>query len=358
MSKEATPHNFGAGPGILPQSVIEKAAAGVLNFNNTGLSIMEISHRSAEFVDVIETARSLVKELLDVPDGYTVLFLNGGASLQFTMVPQCFLNTKAAYIETGVWAQKALKEAKLFGNVDVIASSADKNFSYIPTNINVPSDADYVHLCSNNTIYGTQYKSFPESKIPMVCDMSSDIFSRPVDVSKFDLIYAGAQKNMGPAGTTCVIIKDEMLGKIKASIPTIMNYKVHAENESMFNTPACFAVYVVMLTMQWLKELGGVTAIQKINEEKAALLYNEIDRNSLFNGNVAVADRSLMNVCFTAKTPELGKAFLKFAEENGIVGIKGHRLSGGFRASLYNALPLSSVKYLVLLMQDFEKSNS
>jgi phosphoserine aminotransferase len=358
MSKEATSHNFGAGPGILPQSVIEKAAQGVLNFNNSGLSILEISHRSTEFVEVIETARALVKELLNVPDGYTVLFLNGGASLQFTMVPQCFLKTKAAYIETGVWAQKALKEAKLFGAVDVIASSSDKNFSYIPSDIMVPADADYVHLCSNNTIYGTQYKSFPDSKIPMICDMSSDIFSRPVDVSKFDLIYAGAQKNMGPAGTTCVIIKDEMLGKIKSGIPTIMNYKVHAENESMFNTPACFAVYTVMLTMQWLKEIGGVNAIQKINEEKAALLYAEIDRNTLFTGNVAVADRSLMNACFTAKTPELGKAFLKFAEENGIVGIKGHRLSGGFRASLYNALPLSSVQYLVLLMQDFEKSNS
>lgn len=357
MSKTKAAHNFGAGPGILPESVIEKAAQGVLNFNNTGLSIMEISHRSAEFIEVIETARSLVKELLNVPNGYTVLFLNGGASLQFTMVPQCFLHNKAAYIATGVWAQKAIKEAKLFGAVDVIASGDDKNFSYIPKNYTIPTDADYLHICSNNTIYGTQFKSFPEATIPVVCDMSSDIFSREIDVSKFDLIYAGAQKNMGPAGTTCVIIKDDMLNKIKSNIPTIMNYKVHAENDSMFNTPACFAIYVVMLTMQWLKEIGGVKAIEKINEEKAALLYAEIDRNSLFKGNVEVADRSLMNVCFTANTPELEKSFSTFAKEQGIVGIKGHRLSGGFRASIYNALPLSSVQYLILLMQDFEKSN-
>ncbi|MEO8146215.1 MAG: 3-phosphoserine/phosphohydroxythreonine transaminase [Bacteroidia bacterium] len=350
-------HNFGAGPGILPKVVLEQAAQGILNFNNSGLSILEIGHRTEAFIEVMERARNLVKELLHVPGGYSVLFLGGGASTQFTMVPHNLLNTKAAYLETGTWAKKAIKEAQIVGTTEVIASSADKNFNYIPSSYSIPADADYLHLTSNNTIYGTQLKSFPDSPVPMVCDMSSDIFSRPVDVSKFALIYAGAQKNMGPAGTTCVIVKNDCLGKVSRKIPSMLNYQIHIDNDSMFNTPPVYAIYVVMLTLEWLKQIGGVNAIEKINEEKAALLYNEIDRNSLFTGNVAIEDRSLMNVCFTAKNVEVENKFLQSAKDAGIVGIKGHRSAGGFRASLYNALPIESVKVLADVMQEFERKN-
>lgn len=347
-------HNFGAGPGILPQQVLKQAAQGVLNFNHSGLSILEISHRSKAFIEVIETAKELVRELLEVPQGYSVLFLSGGASTQFTMAPQNFLKNKAAYLETGVWAAKAIKEAQLFGTTEVIASGADKNFTYIPEGYTIPADADYLHITSNNTIYGTQMKSFPVTPVPVVCDMSSDIFSRKIDVSKFALIYAGAQKNMGPAGTTCVIIHDDMIKRQVRKLPSMMNYKTHVENGSMFNTPPVYAIYIVMLTLKWLKQNGGVNAISKLNEEKAALLYSEIDRNILFTGSVETKDRSLMNVCFTSKSTELETEFLNLANNEGIVGIKGHRLSGGFRASLYNALPVESVKVLIEVMQHFE----
>ena len=351
-------HNFGAGPAILPQQVLKQAAQGILDYNNSGLSILEIGHRGEAFTEVMERARNLVKELLNVPEGYSVLFLGGGASTQFTMVPHNLLNTKASYLETGVWASKAIKEAKFIGHTDIVASSADKNYNYIPSSYTIPADADYFHITSNNTIYGTQMHLFPDSPVPVVCDMSSDIFSRTIDVSKFALIYAGAQKNMGAAGTTCVIVKNDCLGKVARNIPSMLNYQIHIDNESMFNTPPVYAVYIAMLTLEWLKEMGGVKAIEKINDEKAALLYAEIDRNSLFTGNVETKDRSKMNVCFTAKNPEIENKFLGVCKEAGIVGIKGHRYSGGFRASLYNALPIESVKVLIDLMQQFENANT
>ncbi len=351
-------HNFGAGPAILPQQVLKKAAQSIIDYNNSGLSILEIGHRGEAFTEVMERARNLVKELLNVPEGYSVLFLGGGASTQFTMVPHNLLNTKAAYLETGVWASKAIKEAKLIGNTEIVASSSDKNYNYIPSSFTIPADADYFHITSNNTIYGTQMHFFPDSPVPVVCDMSSDIFSRTIDVSKFALIYAGAQKNMGAAGTTCVIVKNDCLGKVARNIPSMLSYQIHIDNESMFNTPPVYAVYVAMLTLEWLKEMGGVKAVEKINDEKAALLYAEIDRNSLFTGNVEIKDRSKMNVCFTAKNPEIENKFLSTCKEAGIVGIKGHRYSGGFRASLYNALPIESVKVLIDLMQQFENANA
>jgi phosphoserine aminotransferase len=352
-------HNFGAGPCILPQEVFKQASQGVLNFNNTGLSILEISHRAPEFIAVMSEAISLVKELLKVPEGYSVLFLQGGASLQFTMLAMNLLgeDQTAAYLETGVWAKKALAEAKIIGKTNVVATSKEANFNFIPKDYTIPSDSAYFHCTSNNTIFGTQIHNFPSSPVPVACDMSSDIFSREINVADFGLIYAGAQKNIGPAGATLVIVKDEILGKVNRQIPSMLNYKTQIEGESMYNTPPVFSVYVSMLNLQWLKSKGGVAAIQKENEAKAKALYTEIDRNPFFKGTTAVEDRSHMSVCFVMENPEHEKAFLKLAEEKGCVGIKGHRSVGGFRASLYNALPITSVHVLVDAMQEFQEKN-
>ena len=352
-------HNFGAGPGILPHEVLKQAAEGVLDFNGTGLSILEISHRSAEFESVLNEAVALVKELFSVPEGYSVLFLQGGASTQFALAPYNLLPVggKAAYVESGVWAKKAQKEAKFFGEVQVVATSKDTNFTYIPKNFEIPTDAAYIHITSNNTIYGTQMQEFFKSPIPVVCDMSSDIFSRKVDVADFGLIYAGAQKNMGPAGVTLVIVKDEILGKTGREIPAMFNYQTQIEGGSMYNTPPCFAIYVSMLTLRWLKAKGGVPGIEQENIAKANALYEEIDRNTLFKGVCVPEDRSRMNVCFLVENPEHEKPFLKLCEEKGIVGVKGHRSAGGFRASIYNALPITSVHVLIDAMQEFEEKN-
>ena len=352
-------HNFGAGPGILPHEVLKQAAEAVIDFNGIGLSILEISHRSPEFEAVMNEAVSLVKELLKVPQGYSVIFLQGGASLQFSMVPYNLLpqGKTAAYLETGVWANKAIKEAKIFGTPVVVATDKENNFKQIPKNYTIPEDAAYFHVTSNNTIYGTQLHQFPKSPVPMVADMSSDIFSREINVADFGLIYAGAQKNMGPAGATVVIVKDEILGKAERAIPSMLNYQLHIENGSMYNTPPVFAIYVSMLTLRWIKANGGVAAIAKANEAKAKAIYKEIDRNPLFKGVCAVEDRSVMNVCFVLEKPELEKLFLKFAEERDLVGIKGHRSAGGFRASIYNALPITSIHALVDAMQEFAEKN-
>jgi phosphoserine aminotransferase len=352
-------HNFGAGPGILPHEVLKQASEAVIDFNGTGLSLLEISHRSKEFEAVLDEAVSLVKELFNVPEGYSVLFLQGGASTQFALAPYNLLpeGGKAAYVETGVWANKALKEAKYFGEVQVVATSKEANFTYIPKDFEIPADAAYIHITSNNTIYGTQLQEFFKSPIPVVCDMSSDIFSRVVNVADFGLIYAGAQKNMGPAGVTLVIVKDDLLGKTGRKIPAMFNYQTQIEGGSMYNTPPVFAIYVSMLTLKWLKAKGGVPAIEQENITKARVLYEEIDRNPLFKAVAALEDRSKMNVCFVMENPELEKPFLKLAEERGIVGIKGHRSVGGFRASIYNALPISSIYVLIDVMQEFAEKN-
>ncbi len=347
-------HNFSAGPCILPKEVLKQAAAAVLNFDNLDLSLIEISHRSKNFVNVMETARNLVLELLNLENkGYTALFLQGGASLEFLMTPYNLMKTdgKAAYTNTGTWAKKAIKEAKLLGNVVVVGSSEDKNYSYIPKGYTIPTDVDYFHCTSNNTISGTQMKDFPKFDGITVCDMSSDIFSRELDFSQFDLIYAGAQKNMGPAGATLVVIKNEILGKTGRTIPSMLDYQIHIDKDSMFNTPAVFPIYVSMLTLQWLKKLGGVKAIEKINNEKANLLYTEIDNNPNFKGNTAVEDRSTMNVTFSLTDESKKEAFDKLWNDAGINGLNGHRSVGGYRASMYNALPLESVKVLVHAMQ-------
>jgi phosphoserine aminotransferase len=347
-------HNFSAGPCILPQEVLKKASEAVVNFNNLDLSLIEISHRSADFVAVMDRATDLVLELLDLKDkGYSALFLQGGASLEFLMVPYNLLpvDGKAAYINTGTWSSKAIKEAKILGDVEVIASSEDKNFNYIPKTYEIPSDATYVHCTSNNTIFGTQMKEFPKTDKLLVCDMSSDIFSRQLDFSKFDLIYAGAQKNMGPAGTTLVVVRDDILGKSGRKIPSMLDYQVHISKESMFNTPAVFPVYVSMLTLEWLKNLGGIEAIEKINIQKAALLYDEIDSNPLFQGVANKEDRSNMNVTFTLTDPGKKEAFDTKWKAAGISGINGHRSVGGYRASIYNAMPLESVQVLVDVMK-------
>ncbi|SEO82234.1 3-phosphoserine/phosphohydroxythreonine transaminase [Mucilaginibacter sp. OK283] len=352
-------HNFGAGPGILPQEVLKQASEAVIDFNGTGLSLLEISHRSKEFEAVLNEAVALVKELFDVPEGYSILFLQGGASTQFAMAPYNLLPStgKAAYLETGVWANKALKEAKFFGEVEIVASSKADNFTYIPKDYTIPADAAYFHITSNNTIYGTQLQEFPKSPVPVVCDMSSDIFSRKINVADFGLIYAGAQKNMGPAGVTLVIVKDDILGKVDRKIPAMLNYQVQIEGGSMYNTPPCFAIYVSMLTLQWLKAKGGVEVIEQENITKARVLYDEIERNPLFKPVCATEDRSHMNVTFVMENPELEKPFLKLCDERGIVGIKGHRSVGGFRASIYNALPITSVYALIDVMQEFAESN-
>ena len=349
-------HNFSAGPCILPQEVLQQASQAVLNFNNDDLSLIEISHRSQPFVDVMDKAQDLVKELLVVPEGYSVLFLQGGASLEFLMVPLNLMKVdgKAAYTNTGVWAKKAIVEAKSVGEVIIVGDSSDKNYNYIPKGYKIPSDADYFHCTSNNTIYGTQMKEFPICPTLMVCDMSSDIFSRKVDVSKFDIIYAGAQKNMGPAGTTLVIVKNEILGKTGRKIPTMLDYNTHISNESMFNTPPVFPIYVSMLTLQWLKDLGGVTVMEKINQQKADLLYNEIDRNPLFVGTAAKEDRSNMNVCFLLTDNSKEAVFNAMWQEAGISGIEGHRSVGGYRASIYNAMPLESIQVLIDIMKKLE----
>ncbi|RME19010.1 MAG: 3-phosphoserine/phosphohydroxythreonine transaminase [Bacteroidetes bacterium] len=350
-------HNFSAGPGILPEEVLQEAAEACINFDNMNLSLLEISHRSKNFEKVMEEARHLVLEHFEVSaDEYDVIYLGGGASLQFAMVPYNFLKTKAGYINTGVWASKAIKEAQKLGEVKIVASSEDKKFGYIPKNFEVPNDLDYLHITSNNTIYGTQYKSFPQVDVPLVCDMSSDIFSRKVDARQFSLIYAGAQKNMGPAGATMVMIRKDFLEKNKPNLLTMLDYKTHVKAGSMFNTPPVFPVYVVMLTLRWLKKIGGVSAIEKINEEKAKLLYAEIDRNSMFEGTVInKEDRSNMNVCFRLKNEILEPEFDKLWKEANISGIRGHRDVGGYRASLYNALSIESVKVLIEVMQEFEK---
>lgn len=348
-------HNFSAGPGILPELVIKQAAAAVLNFDNLNLSILEISHRSKNYVAVMDKARQLVKDLLMLDDNYEVFFLGGGASLQFAMVPYNLLGTKAAYINTGVWSTKAIKEAKIIGEVDVIASSEDKNFSYIPKNYTIPTDADYLHITSNNTIFGTQFKQFPASPIPMVCDMSSDIFSRPIDGKQFAVIYAGAQKNMGPAGCTMIAVRKDVLGKTNRKMLSMLDYTVHIKGESMYNTPPVYPVYVSMLTMQYVKDNGGLLAMEKLNNAKAELLYNEIDRNSLFTGTVAKEDRSVMNVNFVMNDTSKEEAFNKIWNEAGISGLPGHRDVGGYRASIYNALHIDSVRALVQAMQDAEQ---
>ena len=352
-------YNFGAGPCILPNEVFKQAAQAVIEFNPTGLSILEISHRTSEFEAVVDETVRLVKELLNVPEGYSVLLLQGGASLQFAMVPMNLLgeNQSAAYLDTGIWANKAIKEAKMIGNVNVVASSKDKNYTFIPKDFQIPEDSAYFHCTSNNTIYGTELMNFPKTSVPVVCDMSSDILSRKINVADFDLIYAGAQKNMGPAGVTLVIVKDEILGKIDRKIPSMLDYKVQIDGGSMYNTPPVFAIYVSMLNLRWLKAKGGVEEIERENINKAESLYREIDRNPLFKGTCQVEDRSRMNVCFVMENPELEKPFLKFTEERGIVGLKGHRSVGGFRASMYNALPITSVHVLIDAMQDFAEKH-
>ena len=350
-------HNFSAGPCILPEDVLKKASEAVLNFNGDNLSLLEISHRSKPFVDVMEKARSLALELLGLENkGYKALFLQGGASLEFLMVAYNLLQKKAAYLNTGTWADNAIKEAKAFGEVLVVGSSKDKGFNYIPKGYSIPEDVDYFHCTSNNTIVGTQMKTFPKTNVSLVCDMSSDIFSRQLDFEKFDLIYAGAQKNMGPAGTTLVIIKEDILGKVKRHIPTMLDYQVHIDKDSMANTPSVFAVYVSMLTLQWLKDLGGIPFIEEVNNKKAALLYKEIDRNSLFKGVVAKEDRSTMNATFVLTDESLTATFDKMCKQAGINGIDGHRSVGGYRASMYNALPLYSVQVLVDVMQELERT--
>jgi phosphoserine aminotransferase len=352
-------HNYSAGPCILPQEVFEKSAQAILNFNDSGLSLLEISHRSKDFVAVMEEARALVIELLGLEGkGYQALFLSGGASLEFLMVPYNLMKTngKAAYLDTGTWASGAIKEAKHFGETFVIASSKPENYNFIPKDYSIPTDADYFHCTSNNTIFGTQMQSFPKTNVPLVCDMSSDIFSRVLDFSQFDLIYAGAQKNMGPAGTTLVVIKEEILGKTGRTIPNMLDYQQHIAKESMYNTPPVFPIYASLLTLQWLKNLGGIAAIEKINNQKAALLYNEIDSNPLFEGTAAKEDRSKMNATFILKDESHQEQFDKLWKEAGISGLTGHRSVGGYRASMYNALPLESVQVLVNVMQELKNS--
>lgn len=351
-------HNFSAGPCILPQAVLEQASKAVKNFDNLDLSLLEISHRSNNFVNVIETARSLALELLGLDSNtYTALFLQGGASMQFLMTPYNLMkvNGSAAYLDTGTWANKAIKEARLFGEVTILGSSKADNYSYIPKDYSVPNNIDYVHYTSNNTIYGTQMHTFPKHSGITVCDMSSDIFSRQLDFSQFDLIYAGAQKNMGPAGTTLVIVKNETLGQTGRDIPSMLDYQLQCSKDSMFNTPSVFAIYVSMLNLQWLKQLGGISEIEKINTKKANLLYAEIDRNTLFKGHTNIADRSLMNITFSLTNTELSANFDTAWRTAGISGLNGHRSVGGYRASIYNALPLESVQALVTVMQAFEK---
>ena len=353
-------HNFNAGPSILPDVVLENAAKAILDFNGSGLSLLSISHRTPEFEAVLSSARDLFRELLNIPDNYQIFFVGGGASTQFFHIPANFLGKKAGYVNTGVWTKKAIKEAKLFGEVEVLASSEDKKFSYIPKGYDIPTDLDYLYICTNNTICGTEYKTDIDSPVPLIADMSSDILSRPVDVSKYAVIYGGAQKNLAPAGVSFVIVRDDMLQKVVRTVPTMVNVNTHVENGSMFNTPPVFPIYVMNETLKWLKSIGGVDEIYRRNVEKAGLLYDAIDRSKIFRGTVAKEDRSLMNICFVMKDEykHLEADFMKFATEKGMVGIKGHRSVGGFRASTYNALPIESVQALVDCMAEFEKQNA
>lgn len=352
-------HNFYAGPSILSEYTIKNTAAAVENFAGTGLSVLEVSHRSKEFVAVMDEAQALVKELLDIPAGYEVLFLGGGASMQFCMVPFNLLKKKASYLDTGTWASNAIKEAKLFGEVNVVASSKEANYTYIPKGYTIPDDSDYFYFTSNNTIYGTEMRYDPDVNVRLVSDMSSDIFSRPVDVSKYDVIFAGAQKNLAPAGVTIVIVRTDALGNAERPIPTMLDYRTHVKKGSMFNTPPVLPIYSALQTLKYYKELGGIPALEKRNIEKATLLYDEIDRNKLFRGTAAPEDRSIMNVCFVMNDEykDLEADFAAFAASKNIVGIKGHRSVGGFRASLYNAMPIESVQVLVNAMREFEKQH-
>ena len=349
-------YNFNAGPSILPREVIEQTAQACLDFNGIGLSLMEISHRSKDFQPVIDEAEALMKELLDIPEGYSVLFLGGGASLQFCMVPYNYLEKKAAYLNTGTWSKKAIKEAKLFGDVEVVASSADANFTFIPKSYVIPTDADYFHYTSNNTIYGTEIRKDPDSPVPMISDMSSDILSRPVDVSKYVMIYGGAQKNVSMAGVTFVIVKNDSLGKVSRAIPTMLDYRTHIEKGSMFNTPPVVPIYSALMNMRWVKAQGGVKEMERSALERAEILYTEIDRNKLFRGTVEADSRSVMNICFVMNDEykDLEADFMAFATEHGMVGVKGHRSVGGFRASCYNAMSREGVEALVACMKEFE----
>ncbi|MBM0654011.1 3-phosphoserine/phosphohydroxythreonine transaminase [Capnocytophaga genosp. AHN8471] len=349
-------HNFSAGPSILAPEVFQKASQALLDFEGTGLSVVEISHRSPEFVRVIERARALVLEIAGLDDSYTTLFLQGGASMQFLMVPYNLLETKAAYIDTGTWANKAQKEAALFGNAEVIASSKADGYKYIPKNVTVPTDANYLHITTNNTIYGTEFHSLPQTDIPLVADMSSDIFSRPLDYKQFSLIYAGSQKNLGASGSTLVIVKKDILGKVSRKLPSMMDYQLHIKNDSMYNTPSTFAVYVNLLVLEWIQAQGGLQALGKRNQAKADLLYGEIDRNPLVVGYANKEDRSLMNVVFNLTDESTKERFDALCKEANISGIKGHRSVGGYRASIYNALPLESVQVLVDVLKEFERT--
>ena len=352
-------HNFNAGPCVLPRPSVQAAIDALKDFKGSGMSVIEVSHRSKEWEAVMEECRSLWKELLNIPEGYHVLFLGGGASMQFLYVAMNLLENKAGYLETGVWAKKALAEAKGLGNAVAIASSKDKNFSYIPKGYEIPADLDYFHITTNNTIYGTEIKTDMDSPVNLVADMSSDIMSRPVDVSKYALIYGGAQKNVGPAGVTFVIVREDILGKVTRYLPSMLDYRTHIQEESMFNTPPVFSIFVMNETLKWIKSVGGLKSMHKLNLDKAALLYNEIDRNKMFEGTAAVEDRSIMNICFVMaeKYKDKEEAFMTFAKERGMVGIKGHRSVGGFRASTYNACPVESIKALISCMQEFEKIN-
>ncbi len=353
-------YNFNAGPSVLPDVVLEAAAKAIIDFNGTGLSLLSISHRTPEFETVLDEAQSLMRELLGIPDNYKIYFVGGGASTQFFHIPANFLGRKAGYINTGVWTKKAIKEAKFYGEVNVLASSEDKNFSYIPKDVEIPADLDYLYICANNTICGTEYKCDLDSPVPLIADMSSNILSRPIDVSKYAMIYGGAQKNLAPAGVTFVIIRDDMLERVERKLPSMMNVNTHVENGSMFNTPPVFPIYVLTQTLKWMKAEGGLPVIHERNERKAAMLYAEIDRNSLFRGTAAKEDRSSMNICFVMSegNEALADEFLAFAQERGMVGIKGHRLVGGFRASCYNACPVEAVEALVDCMQEFEKMHA
>ncbi len=349
-------YNFYAGPSILPDAALEAAAKAIFDFDGTGVSLLSISHRTKEFQSVLDEAKSLFRELLNIPDNYKIYFVGGGASTQFFHIPANFLKTKAGYVNTGVWSKKAIKEAKFYGEVDVTASSEDRNFSYIPKDFAIPADLDYLYICTNNTIYGTEYKCDIDSPVPLIADMSSDILSRPIDVSKYALIYGGAQKNLAPAGVAFVIIRDDMLKRVARPLPTMMNVNTHVDNDSMFNTPPVFPIFVLRETLRWMKSIGGMDEMYRRNKEKAALLYDEIDRNTMFRGTAAEEDRSLMNICFVMAEgrEDLAPEFLEFAQSRGMVGVKGHRLVGGFRASCYNACPKESVEALVACMREFE----
>ena len=357
-------HNFNAGPCVLPKQAIESAINAIRDFNNTGIGILEISHRTPGWERIMAETEQLWRDLLNIPDNYAVIFLGGGASTQFFEVPANFLNKKAAYLQTGVWAKKAVKEAKLYGEVEVVASSEDKNYTYIPKGYKIPADADYFHITTNNTIYGTEIKEDMDCPVNLIADMSSDIMSRPVDVTKYAMIYGGAQKNVGPAGVTFVIVRKDLLGKVERKNPTMVDYRTHIgdepKNNSMFNTPPVFPIFVMHETLKWVKEMGGLEAMHKRNMEKANLLYGEIDRNKMFVGTAEKDSRSIMNVCFVMAEQYKDKeaAFMEFAKSKGMVGIKGHRSVGGFRASIYNACPIESVQALVDCMKEFEKQNA